>query len=74
MARAYVGYKEHIEELEEDESDQPLLKNHMNNLLNAIKVNSSDFLSNEGDKHPFWDSVAGRSKIKETIKKEIDES
>lgn len=62
MARAYVGYKEHVEELEVESTEKTLLKSHMQNLLEAIKDNSGAFLSNEGDKHPFWDKILPKSK------------
>src|SRR3989344_1052012 len=61
MARAYVGYKEHVEELEGENTEKILLKKHMENLLSAIKENSGEFLSNEGDKHPFWDKIFPKS-------------
>ncbi len=67
MARAYVGYKEHVEELEGESTEKTLLKKHMENLLEAIKENSGNFLSNEGDKHPFWDKLLSGKK---TILKE----
>ena len=60
MARSYVGYKDHIEELENDANDKLLLKTHMSNLLAAVKINSSNFLSNEGDKHPFLDKFLNK--------------
>lgn len=62
MARAYVGYKEHVEELEGESTEKTLLKKHMENLLNAIQENSGKFLSNEGDKHPFWDKLIPKNK------------
>jgi hypothetical protein len=55
MARSFVGYKEHIEELEESDTDKTLLKEHMGNLLTAINENSGDFLGKFGDKSPIHD-------------------
>jgi len=60
MARSFVGYKKHIEELEEETTDKQLLKQHMENLLGSINVNSSDFLNSEGEGHPFWDKIRGK--------------
>lgn len=57
MARSYVGYKEHILEIEEDDDDKILLKAHMDNLLNAINENSSRFLSDD-EKHPIMDTFS----------------
>ena len=51
MARSFVGYKRALEQLGEE--DQELLKKHMDNLLEAIKENSSDFLDEKGEDHPF---------------------
>ncbi len=65
MARAYVGYKEYVEELEGESTEKTLLKSHMENLLEAIKENSGKFLSNEGDKHPFWDKFTPKNKVGE---------
>lgn len=62
MARAYVGYKEHVEELGGDSTEKILLKKHMENLLSAINEDSGKFLSNEGDKHPLWDKIFPKSK------------
>lgn len=45
MASSYTGYRDAIEELEED--DRELLVNHMNNLLDAIKKDSSEFLNSK---------------------------
>ena len=73
MACAYVGYKEHIETLEETE-DKALLKKHMENLLKAIKVNSGDFLSSEGDKHPFWDRFTNNKRIDKNINNSENEN
>jgi hypothetical protein len=61
MARAYVGYKEHVEELEGESTEKTLLKKHMDNLLNAINEDSGKFLSHEGDKHPLWDKIFPKS-------------
>lgn len=72
MARSYVGYKEHIEGIEAESNDKELLSKHMNNLLDAIKDNSSDFLSKKGDDHPMFEYFK-KPKIKEDeieIKKE----
>ncbi len=72
MARAFVGYKEHIEELEDESTDKILLTEHMKNLLNAVNINSSDFLSNEGDKHPFWGKFTSKKIIKK-VEEELNE-
>lgn len=58
MSRSYVGYKENIEELEENETNKILLKTHMQNLLNSIKEDSGKFLSEKGDKHPFLEALS----------------
>jgi hypothetical protein len=60
MARAYVWYKESITEL--DNTDNQLLETHMSNLLEAMKVDSSDFLSSKWENHPFLDLIHNFSK------------
>lgn len=55
MARAYFWYKDTIEELDSEE-DSELTKNHMQNLLEAMKEDSSKFLSHNGEKHPLYDA------------------
>ena len=51
MARAYVGYRKSVEEL--NTADNQLLETHMENLLQAISEDSSKFLKIEWEKHPF---------------------
>jgi hypothetical protein len=53
MARAYVWYKKSILELSND--DNKLLEKHMENLLNAMSVDSSEFLSSKWENHPLID-------------------
>jgi hypothetical protein len=55
MARAYFWYKDTIEELDV-ESDWELAKKHMENLLDAMKEDSSKFLSHNWEKHPLYDA------------------
>lgn len=55
MARAYVGYRETIKDL--DTEDNQLLINHMQNLLDAMKTDSSEFLSSKWEDHPFLDFI-----------------
>lgn len=58
MASSYTGYRDAIEELEED--DRELLVNHMNNLLDAIKKDSSEFLNSKWEHYPImwlWNKV-----------------
>ena len=75
MARSYVGYKEHIEEIEEESNDKELLSKHMNNLLDAIKDNSGDFLSKKGDDHPMFEYFKNEKDIKkEEIETEKEDS
>lgn len=62
MARSFVGYKKTLEELGDD--DKVLLKQHMANLLEAMKENSAAFLNSEGDKHPFWEAISSFFKSK----------
>ena len=64
MARAYVGYQQHIEDLEPGVKDKTLLKKHMDNLLDAINENSAIFLSEEGDRHPFWSKFSSNKNEK----------
>ena len=61
MAKSYTGYKNSIEELGDD--DNELLKQHMKNLLDAIKEDPSKFLSSKGESHPAMD-LAKQSKSK----------
>jgi hypothetical protein len=56
MARSFVGYKKTLEDLNEE--DKTLLKQHMENLLKAVGVDSGEFLKSEGDKHPIFDLLA----------------
>lgn len=55
MARAYIWYKESISDLTND--NNKLLEKHMENLLNAMSVDSSEFLSSKWENHPFMDLV-----------------
>lgn len=51
MARSFSGYRKTLEDIDDDDGE--LLKAHMENLLVALKDNSSDFLSTSGEKHPI---------------------
>ncbi len=51
MASSFSGYKESIKEL--DDAEKSLLTKHMDNLLDAIKKDSSNFLSAKGEGHPL---------------------
>ena len=62
MARSFVGYKKTLEELGDE--DEALLKQHMGNLLEAMKKDSATFLNSEGDKHPFWEAISSFFKSK----------
>ncbi|MDC0506015.1 hypothetical protein OAN96_00295 [Candidatus Gracilibacteria bacterium] len=53
MARAYIGYRESVFEL--NTTDNELIEKHMENLLSAMSVDSSDFLNFNGENHPFVD-------------------
>ena len=53
LAKSFIGYKKSIEELGDD--DESLLEELMKNLLDAIKKDSSIFLSSKGDNHPMVD-------------------
>jgi hypothetical protein len=53
MAQSFIGYKKSIEEL--DWEDKELLKQHMWNLLNTISQDTSSFLCNKWENHPFLD-------------------
>lgn len=53
MARSFVGYKNMIKEIEEDEDDKNLLKEHMKNMLKAISEDSGKFLSSKGEEYPL---------------------
>ena len=56
LAQSFMGYKEAIAEL--SEQDAELLGKLMENLLNAIDKNASDFLSVKGEKHPVHESLS----------------
>ncbi|MDD5396622.1 MAG: hypothetical protein PHW24_01025 [Candidatus Moranbacteria bacterium] len=53
LARSFVGYKETIEEISDEDSE--LLIKHMQNLLDAMNINSSEFLATDGEKHPIME-------------------
>ncbi|MFA6090381.1 MAG: hypothetical protein WC774_01245 [Candidatus Gracilibacteria bacterium] len=59
MARTFVGYRESISEI--DDKDNTLILKHMENLLDALKVNSSDFLNSKGDNHPIREVLSNVS-------------
>jgi hypothetical protein len=67
LARSYVWYRKSIEELSGEDTD--LLKSHMNNLLQAINKDSSDFLMAKWENHPFlwlfrwFNSISDSSKV-----------
>jgi len=54
MARSFVGYRKQLLELGQTEeySDITLIEKHMNNLLEALSVDPSTFLSTRGEKSP----------------------
>jgi hypothetical protein len=71
IARSFVGYRETIEDL--NDLENKLLEKHMNNLLGAININSSEFLNFEGEKYPFVEGVLscfGKNKKIESKKDE----
>ena len=51
MARSFEGYRRSIEDL--DDEDKKLLIQLMRDLLDAMKKDSSDFLSTKGEGHPL---------------------
>lgn len=51
MSISYMWYKKAILELESE--DTKLMEKHMDNLLNAINNNSSEFLQNSWENHPI---------------------
>jgi hypothetical protein len=53
MAKSFVGYKKSI--LDMKDTDEELMKIHMNNLLNAINKDSSKFFEIKGESHPVAD-------------------
>lgn len=53
MAQSFTGYRKSIEEISGD--DEELLKKLMHDLLDAIKQDSSVFLSVKGETHPAAD-------------------
>ena len=55
MAKSFTGYKKSIEELSDD--DKTLLIELMKDLLDAIKKDSSSFLSSKGESHPVVDAL-----------------
>ena len=55
MAKSFAGYKKSIRELGDD--DKTLLTKLMKDLLDAIKKDSSNFLSSKGESHPVVDAV-----------------
>lgn len=71
MARSFVGYKRALEQIGEE--DHELLKKHMDNLLEAIKENSSNFLDEKGEDYPL-SSWLGFKKDKKVNKGDIKES
>ena len=68
MARAFVGYKQTLEEL--GDRDKTLLKTHMDNLLKAMSENSATFLNPEGDKHPVFEAISSFFRPKKSATKE----
>lgn len=59
MAKSFTGYKKSIGELDADNSR--LLVKLMDNLLDAIQKDASNFLTSKGESHPLVDA-ANRSK------------
>ena len=64
MATSYFWYKATIEDMDTafDENDKSLMKKHMDNLLDAIKEDSSLFLSTKWENHPFLDLLKSFNK------------
>lgn len=75
MARSFVGYKKMLENLDEDDNDKKLLKEHMGNLLKAISIDSGSFLSPKGEEYPlssfFGFKNNSKEKAIETINQDI---
>jgi len=59
MSISYMWYKKAILELESE--DTKLMEKHMDNLLNAINSNSSEFLQNSWDNHPIISMILALS-------------
>jgi hypothetical protein len=88
MARSFMGYKESIEQLQKEswESDYQLLEKHMDNLLDTIADDSSKFMIDRWESHPFvemvekviskwkvpksFDDIAGKYSFNLDVKKE----
>lgn len=56
MAKAFMGYKKSIEEIEENNEDKTLIKAHMENLLEVMKEDSGKFLKTGGENHPIFEA------------------
>ena len=72
MSRSYIGYKQNIQDLEDDDDDKVLLKTHMSNLLEAIKEDSGKFLNEKGDNHPVIELCAKWLSAKKSAKEKED--
>lgn len=59
MARTFVWYRESIKEI--DDQDEELIRKHMENLLDALKVDSSGFLNSKWDNHPVREILSNVS-------------
>ena len=57
MARSFSGYRKSIERLIDERDDRALLSQLMSDLLEAIKQDSSIFLSSKGERHPLADAA-----------------
>ena len=66
MARSFSGYRKSIERLIDEGEDRTLLSRLMSDLLEAIKQDSSIFLSSKGERHPLADAAeqAKSNKVK----------
>ncbi len=57
IARSFVGYRKQIEDLDLDTEDNNLLISLTTGLLDAIMINSSDFLTATGEKSPIHEML-----------------
>lgn len=61
MAKSFTGYKKSISELNVE--DSALLVKLMDNLLDAIQKDASDFLTSKGENHPLMDAAKRSKKV-----------
>ena len=74
MARSFMGYKDSIKQLQQAmwTDDFTLLTKHMDNLLDSIATDSSKFLIDKWEKHPFIE-VLDKALSKTKLPKSLDE-